>query len=451
MKTVIVGVTGGIAAYKSCEVVSRFRRLGYDVRVVMTKNATEFVTPLTFESLSKNKVVVDTFEKNREFEIEHISYAELASAFVIAPATANFIGKLAAGIADDMLTTTVMATLQPVFICPAMNVNMYQNPITQANIERLKERGYRFIGPDSGMLACGVTGAGRMSEPVEIVTEVDKFLTPKADLRGKTVLVTAGGTREPIDGVRFITNRSSGKMGTAIAEAALQRGARVILLYGTISVPVPKGVEAVKIETTMDMYREVMARTDGTDIFVMSAAPGDYAVENYTPHKIKADSLELKLKKNPDIAAAALEALSRLDGKRRVAQGDSNPIGNQEIRRESPEYRQNHWESHDLSRDRGHAHFPEEPGQAASGTPDFHQPRIDQGQSCHRQVRQQEPQVVQHVRVHPEQDQSRDCQRTHQRSPFPQALSQTDESEHAGGPCYRGAKPRQQGVTPDRA
>lgn len=304
MKTVIVGVTGGIAAYKSCEVVSRFRRLGYDVRVVMTKNATEFVTPLTFESLSKNKVVVDTFEKNREFEIEHISYAELASAFVIAPATANFIGKLAAGIADDMLTTTVMATLQPVFICPAMNVNMYQNPITQANIERLKERGYRFIGPDSGMLACGVTGAGRMSEPVEIVAEVDKFLTPKADLRGKTVLVTAGGTREPIDGVRFITNRSSGKMGTAIAEAALQRGARVILVYGTISVPVPKGVEAVKIETTMDMYREVMARTDGTDIFVMSAAPGDYAVENYTPHKIKADSLELKLKKNPDIAAA---------------------------------------------------------------------------------------------------------------------------------------------------
>ena len=304
MKTVIVGVTGGIAAYKSCEVVSRFRRLGYDVRVVMTKNATEFVTPLTFESLSKNKVVVDTFEKNREFEIEHISYAELASAFVIAPATANFIGKLAAGIADDMLTTTVMATLQPVFICPAMNVNMYQNPITQANIERLKDRGYRFIGPDSGMLACGVTGAGRMSEPVEIVTEVDKFLTPKADLRGKTVLVTAGGTREPIDGVRFITNRSSGKMGTAIAEAALQRGARVILVYGTISVPVPKGVEAVKIETTMDMYREVMARTDGTDIFVMSAAPGDYAVENYTPHKIKSDSLELKLKKNPDIAAA---------------------------------------------------------------------------------------------------------------------------------------------------
>ena len=304
MKTVIVGVTGGIAAYKSCEVVSRFRRLGYDVRVVMTKNATEFVTPLTFESLSKNKVVVDTFEKNREFEIEHISYAELASAFVIAPATANFIGKLAAGIADDMLTTTVMATLQPVFICPAMNVNMYQNPITQANIERLKERGYRFIGPDSGMLACGVTGAGRMSEPVEIVAEVDKFLTPKADLRGKTVLVTAGGTREPIDGVRFITNRSSGKMGTSIAEAALQRGARVILVYGTISVPVPKGVEAVKIETTMDMYREVMARTDGTDIFVMSAAPGDYAVENYTPHKIKADSLELKLKKNPDIAAA---------------------------------------------------------------------------------------------------------------------------------------------------
>lgn len=304
MKTVIVGVTGGIAAYKSCEIVSRFRRLGYDVRVVMTKNAAEFVTPLTFESLSKNKVVTDTFEKNREFEIEHVSYAELASAFVIAPATANFIGKLASGISDDMLTTTVTATKKPVFICPAMNVNMYLNPVTQANIEKLKKIGYRFIGPESGMLACGVTGAGRMSEPVDIVTQIDKFLTPKPDLRGKTVLVTAGGTREPIDGVRFISNRSSGKMGSAIAEAALERGARVIFVYGSVSVPVPKGVDAVKIETTADMYREVMARTEETDIFVMSAAPGDYSVENYTPHKIKSDTVELKLRKNPDIAAA---------------------------------------------------------------------------------------------------------------------------------------------------
>ena len=304
MKTVIVGVTGGIAAYKSCEIVSRFKRLGYDVRVVMTKNAAEFVTSLTFESLSKNKVVTDTFEKNREFEIEHISYAELASAFVIAPATANFIGKLASGICDDMLTTTVTATVKPVFICPAMNVNMYLNPVTQANIEKLKKTGYHFIGPDSGMLACGVTGPGRMSEPAEIVSQIDRFLTPNPDLRGKTVLVTAGGTREPIDGVRFISNRSSGKMGAAIADAAAERGARVIFVYGTISVPVPKAAECVKIETTEDMYREVTARTDEADIFVMSAAPGDYSVENYTPHKIKSESLTLKLKKNPDIAAA---------------------------------------------------------------------------------------------------------------------------------------------------
>lgn len=304
MKTIILGVTGGIAAYKSCEIVSRFRRLGYDVRVVMTKNATEFVTPLTFESLSHNKVVVDTFDKNREFEIEHISYAELADAFVIAPATANFLGKLAGGISDDMLTTTVTATKKPVFICPAMNVNMYSNAVTQENIAKLKRLGYYFIGPDSGLLACGVTGAGRMSEPEEIVSRIDAFLTPKPDLRGRTVLITAGGTREPVDGVRYISNRSSGKMGKALADAAKERGARVIFIYGSVSVPLPSGVEAVHVETTADMYREVMLRTAEADIFIMSAAPGDYSVENYTPHKIKADSLLLRLKKNPDIAAA---------------------------------------------------------------------------------------------------------------------------------------------------
>ena len=305
MKTIILGVTGGIAAYKSCELVSRFRRLGYDVRVVMTRNATEFVTPLTFESISHNKVVVDTFDKTREFEIEHISYAALASAFVIAPATANFIGKLASGISDDMLTTTVSATKRPVFICPAMNVNMYLNPVAQANIEKLKSLGYRFIGPDSGLLACGDTGAGRMTEPEGIASAVDEFLTPKADLKGKTVLVTSGATREAVDGVRFISNRSSGKMGAAVAEAAMERGARVIFVRGYMTAPVPKGAEEVFARTTAEMFEAVMKLKGEADVAVMAAAPGDYRVENYSAEKLKADTLTLRLVKNPDIAAAA--------------------------------------------------------------------------------------------------------------------------------------------------
>lgn len=304
MKTVILGVTGGIAAYKSCEAVSRFRRLGYDVRVVMSKNATEFVTPLTFESLSHNKVVVDTFDKTREFEIEHISYAELASAFVIAPATANFIGKLASGICDDMLTTTVTATKKPVFICPAMNVNMYENPVTRANIEKLKALGYRFIGPESGLLACGVTGAGRMSEPETIVAEVDKFLTPVQDYRGLTVLVTSGATREAIDGVRFISNRSSGKMGAALAEAAQARGAKVIFIAGYMTAPMPSAAKMIRVNTTAEMFEAATSGAAEADVVIMAAAPGDYKVKNYSPSKIKAENVTLELEKNPDIAAA---------------------------------------------------------------------------------------------------------------------------------------------------
>lgn len=304
MKTIILGVTGGIAAYKSCEIVSRFRRLGYDVRVVMTKNAAEFVTPLTFESISHNKVVVDTFDKTREFEIEHVSYAELASAFVIAPATANFIAKLASGICDDMLSTTLAATKRPVFVCPAMNVNMYENPVTRANIEKLTALGYRFIGPESGMLACGVSGAGRMTEPVDIVGEVDKFLTPVADYRGKTVLVTSGATREAIDGVRFISNRSSGKMGAAIAAAAAERGAKVIFIAGYMTAPMPAGAEIIRVGTTEEMYKTTLSEYKRADVVVMAAAPGDYRVANYSPSKLKAEKLTLELVKNPDIAAA---------------------------------------------------------------------------------------------------------------------------------------------------
>ena len=301
-KTIILGVSGGIAIYKSCEIVSRFVKLGYDVRVVMTRNATEFVTPLTFETLSNNKVVIETFDKEREFEVEHISYAKLASAFVIAPATANIIAKLADGICDDMLTTTVSATKAPVYICPAMNTNMYLNPVTQANIEKLKGLGYLFIEPTEGRLACGDVGKGKMEEPINIVTIVDRALTPKPNYRDKTILVTAGGTEEPIDGVRYISNRSSGKMGMAIAEAVTERGGKVILVKGKVTAPIPKGIEVIDVQTTEEMRDAVIANLPKVDAVIMSAAPGDYKVKNYSQSKIKSESLTLELIKNPDIA-----------------------------------------------------------------------------------------------------------------------------------------------------
>lgn len=301
-KTIILGVSGGIAIYKSCEIVSRFVKLGYDVRVIMTKNATEFVTPLTFETLSNNKVVTTTFEKDREFEVEHISYAKLASAFIIAPATANVIAKLAEGICDDMLTTTVCATKAPVYICPAMNTNMYLNPVTQGNIQKLKDLGYIFIEPTEGRLACGDVGKGKMEEPINIVGIVDKALTPNPDYRGKTILVTAGATEEPIDGVRFITNRSSGKMGMAIAEAVIDRGGKVIVVKGKATAVAPKGAEVVEALTTEAMRDAVISKLPEVDAVIMAAAPSDYKVKNYSPSKIKSETLTLELVKNPDIA-----------------------------------------------------------------------------------------------------------------------------------------------------
>ncbi len=301
-KTIILGVSGGIAIYKSCEIVSRFVKLGYDVRVIMTKNATEFVTPLTFETLSNNKVVTTTFEKDREFEVEHISYAKLASAFIIAPATANVIAKLAEGICDDMLTTTVCATKAPVYICPAMNTNMYLNPVTQGNIQKLKDLGYIFIEPTEGRLACGDVGKGKMEEPINIVSIVDKALTPNPDYRDKTILVTAGATEEPIDGVRFITNRSSGKMGMAIAEAVIDRGGKVIVVKGKATATVPKGAEVIEALTTQAMRDAVIGKLPEVDAVIMAAAPSDYKVKNYSPSKIKSETLTLELVKNPDIA-----------------------------------------------------------------------------------------------------------------------------------------------------
>ena len=304
-KCVVVGVTGGIAAYKTCEVVSRLKKLHADVRVIMTKNATEFVSPLTFQSLSHNPVSVDTFANIQTWEIEHIALAQRADVFVIAPATANIIGKLACGIADDMLSTTVMATHAPVLIAPAMNTAMLENAATQQNMRTLSERGMRFIAPGTGMLACGTSGAGRMSEPSQIVDEIVRTLRPREDFAGLSVVVTAGPTAEPLDPVRYITNRSSGKMGYAIAEAAHARGAHVTLISGPTAIQPPKGVDFVRIGTTQELYDAVLGHADA-DVVIQAAAPADYRAREVSPTKIKrtGDSLMIELVPNPDIAAA---------------------------------------------------------------------------------------------------------------------------------------------------
>ena len=304
-KCVVVGVTGGIAAYKTCEVVSRLKKLHADVRVIMTKNATEFVSPLTFQSLSHNPVSVDTFANIQTWEIEHIALAQRADVFVIAPATANIIGKLACGIADDMLSTTVMATHAPVLIAPAMNTAMLENAATQQNMRTLSERGMRFIAPGTGMLACGTSGAGRMSEPSQIVDEIVRTLRPREDFAGLSVVVTAGPTAEPLDPVRYIANRSSGKMGYAIAEAAHARGAHVTLISGPTAIQPPKGVDVVRIGTTQELYDAVLGHADA-DVVIQAAAPADYRAREISPTKIKrtGDSLMIELVPNPDIAAA---------------------------------------------------------------------------------------------------------------------------------------------------
>ena len=291
-----MGVTGGIAAYKTCEVVSRLKKLHADVRVIMTKNATEFVSPLTFQSLSHNPVSVDTFANIQTWEIEHIALAQRADVFVIAPATANIIGKLACGIADDMLSTTVMATHAPVLIAPAMNTAMLENAATQQNMRTLSERGMRFIAPGTGMLACGTSGAGRMSEPSQIVDEIVRTLRPREDFAGLSVVVTAGPTAEPLDPVRYITNRSSGKMGYAIA---------VTLISGPTAIQPPKGVDFVRIGTTQELYDAVLGHADA-DVVIQAAAPADYRAREISPTKIKrtGDSLMIELVPNPDIAPA---------------------------------------------------------------------------------------------------------------------------------------------------
>ena len=307
-KTIVIGVTGGIAAYKVCYVVSSLKKAGATVFVAMTKNATEFVTPLTFETLSGNRVTVDTFDRDFEWEVEHVSLAKKADLFLVAPCSADFAGKLANGIADDFLSTTAMAMKCPIALVPAMNTNMITSAAYIENERVLRERGVLFMESASGYLACGDVGKGRLPEPEDIVKFVYDVLRPTCDYEGKTVLVTAGGTSEPIDPVRFITNRSSGKMGVNIAEKALSRGAEVILIAGSISVPVPDGIEVIRVETTQEMYDAVMENLPRADVIIKAAAPSDYKVEVVSDKKLKGESLTLTLSKNPDIASAVGKA-----------------------------------------------------------------------------------------------------------------------------------------------
>lgn len=304
-KSIVLGVCGGIAAYKSVELLRLLVKAGASVHVIMTKSACEFVTPLTFQTLSGHPVHTELFNLLQEMEIGHIALADRADLFIIVPATANLVGKLASGIADDLLSTTLMATKAPVLIVPAMNVNMYDNPLYQRNEGILRGAGYHLIEPESGYLACGWEGKGKMPAPATILEHVNALLAPK-DLLGETVIVTAGPTRESIDPVRYISNHSSGKMGFAIARAAQQRGARVLLVSGPVAIPAPLGVEQVKVTTAEEMRAAVLARLDEATVVIKAAAVADYRPVAVSPVKIKKgnnDSLSLLLTKNPDILA----------------------------------------------------------------------------------------------------------------------------------------------------
>lgn len=306
-KTVVLGVTGGIAAYKAAEVVSLLVKRKAEVYVVMTEAATKFVAPLTFRTLSRNPVFCDMFTDPGEWDVRHVALAERADVVAIAPATANCIGKVASGIADDLLTTVIMATRAPVLFVPAMNEAMYENPVFRQNLARLLALGYRAMEPGVGRLACGKEGKGRMPESEEIVREIEKILLPVQDLAGTTVIVTAGPTEEPLDPVRHITNRSSGKMGYALAEAARDRGARAILVSGPCTLPDPRGTEVVRVRTAREMLDAVMGRLEEADVVIGAAAPADWRPEITAPRKIKkeGDMISIKLVKCDDVIGEA--------------------------------------------------------------------------------------------------------------------------------------------------
>lgn len=303
-RNIVLGITGGIAAYKAAELTRAFVKKDACVRVIMTRNATEFITSLTMQTLSGNPVCSEMFLPPQDFEMAHISLSDFADILVIAPATANIIGKIASGIADDLLTTTVIAANAPILICPAMNVNMLANAAVQENMAKLAARGYHLMEPGYGELACKTEGAGRLPDVAEIVEEVETILTEK-DLTGETILVTAGPTREPLDPVRFITNYSSGKMGYALAIMAKRRGAEVTLISGRSSLPVPRGVQYIGVSTACEMRDAVMANYKAATVIIKAAAVADYRPAVRSESKIKKgeDAFSLSLVRNPDIIA----------------------------------------------------------------------------------------------------------------------------------------------------
>ena len=303
---VVLGVTGGIAVYKACELLRLLQKRGIDVFVVMTQNACRFVAPLTFETLSGHPVAVDTFDRPQTWEVEHIALAKRADLFLIAPATANIMGKMACGIADDMLSTTVMATRAPVLVAPAMNTGMWENAAVQQNVETLRARGVEIVAPVSGHLACGDSGAGKL-EDVEVIAErACEMLFAKKDMEGLRVMVTAGPSREALDPVRYISNRSSGKMGYAIAQAAQKRGAEVTLLSGPVAIEAPLGVKLVPFTTTQELLDRASELAREQDLLIQAAAPADYRAKEVAPQKIKkqgGEPMTFTLVENPDVAA----------------------------------------------------------------------------------------------------------------------------------------------------
>lgn len=303
-KTVVLGVTGGIAAYKALELTSRLKKAEADIKIIMTKAAAEFVSPLSFQSLSQNPVALDMFEEPKAWEIRHISLAKAADVFAVVPATANFLGKAANGIADDMLTTTYTACKAPKLIAPAMNTNMFENPVTQENIKKLKSLGAEFVMPAEGRLACGDVGTGKLADIDLIFENIARVaLSKDADLRGKKVVVSAGATREALDPVRYLTNHSSGKMGFAIAKAAYLRGADVTLVAGAHTCPEARGINTVNVSSALEMRGAVLSAAEDADIIIMAAAVADYRPKSVSDSKIKKScgDMSLELTRNPDI------------------------------------------------------------------------------------------------------------------------------------------------------
>lgn len=302
-KTIVLGVTGSIAAYKIANLASMLVKQHATVHVIMTKNACNFITPTTFETLTGNKCLIDTFDRNFEFQVEHVALAKRTDVFLVAPASANVIGKLASGICDDMLTTTIFATKAPKLISPAMNTNMWENPILQDNLRKLERFGYEVIQPAAGRLACGDTGSGKMPSEETLMEHILLTVAKEKDLKGKNILITAGPTQESIDPVRFITNHSSGKMGYAIAKMAKLRGANVTLVSGPVAIKAFEGIEVVDVKSAEDMYQAVTQRSEANDILIMCSAVADYTPQNYSDQKVKKKDgdLSIPLSRTKDI------------------------------------------------------------------------------------------------------------------------------------------------------